>query len=59
MMLRVLSQGHSRVWARGMAAAASAEYDLAVIGSGPGGYVAAIKAAQLGLKVCALQSNAP
>jgi pyruvate/2-oxoglutarate dehydrogenase complex dihydrolipoamide dehydrogenase (E3) component len=23
-----------------------------VIGSGPGGYVAAIKAAQLGLKVC-------
>jgi dihydrolipoyl dehydrogenase len=27
------------------------EYDLAVIGAGPGGYVAAIKAAQLGLKV--------
>ena len=27
------------------------EYDLTVIGSGPGGYVAAIKAAQLGLKV--------
>ena len=28
------------------------EVDLVVIGSGPGGYVASIKAAQLGLKVC-------
>ena len=27
---------------------------MVVIGSGPGGYVAAIKAAQLGLKVCLL-----
>ena len=26
------------------------DYDLVVIGGGPGGYVAAIKAAQLGLK---------
>jgi len=26
-------------------------YDLIVLGSGPGGYVAAIKAAQLGLNV--------
>ena len=30
---------------------ASATYDLVVIGSGPGGYVAAIRASQLGLKV--------
>ena len=26
-------------------------YDLVVIGAGPGGYVAAIRAAQLGMKV--------
>ena len=31
--------------------ATAPEYDLAVIGGGPGGYVASIKAAQLGLKV--------
>ncbi len=30
-------------------------YDLAVIGSGPGGYVCAIKAAQLGLKVVVVE----
>ena len=33
----------------------SATYDFLVIGSGPGGYVAAIRAAQLGLKVCVIE----
>ncbi len=32
-------------------------YDLAVIGSGPGGYVCAIKAAQLGLKVAVIEKT--
>lgn len=30
-------------------------YDLIVIGSGPGGYVAAIRASQLGLKTCVIE----
>ena len=30
-------------------------YDLIVIGTGPGGYVAAIRAAQLGLKTSVLE----
>jgi dihydrolipoamide dehydrogenase len=37
--------------ARRMFSAGAKEYDLAVIGGGPGGYVAAIKAGQLGMKV--------
>lgn len=36
----------------------SEEYDLTVIGSGPGGYVAAIKAAQLGMKTLCVEKNA-
>ncbi len=31
-------------------------YDLAIIGSGPGGYIAAIRASQLGLKVCIFEA---
>jgi len=35
-----------------------AKYDLIIIGSGPGGYVCAIKAGQLGLKVACVESRA-
>ncbi len=34
------------------------QFDLIVIGAGPGGYVAAIKAAQLGLKTACVESRA-
>ena len=33
----------------------SEKYDVVIIGSGPAGYVAAIKAAQLGLKVACVE----
>jgi dihydrolipoamide dehydrogenase len=33
------------------------DYDVVVIGTGPGGYVCAIKAAQLGLKTAAVEKN--
>src|SRR4029077_48157 len=33
-------------------------YDLLVIGAGPGGYVAAIRAAQLGMKVACVDKRA-
>ncbi len=32
-------------------------FDLSIIGAGPGGYVAAIKAAQLGMKVALIEKN--
>ncbi|MFC2126329.1 FAD-dependent oxidoreductase, partial [Bacteroidota bacterium] len=32
-----------------------ASYDLLIIGSGPGGYVAAIRASQLGMKVAVIE----
>jgi len=38
--------------------ASGGDTDLVVIGSGPGGYVAAIKAAQLGLKTVCVEKNA-
>ena len=35
------------------------DYDLLVIGSGPGGYVAAIRASQLGLKTAIIEKDKP
>ena len=32
-------------------------YDLTIVGGGPGGYVAAIKAAQLGMKVALFEED--
>ena len=33
-------------------------YDVVIIGSGPGGYVAAVRAAQLGMKVACIEKEA-
>jgi dihydrolipoamide dehydrogenase len=38
---------------------ANARYDLAIIGSGPGGYVAAIRASQLKMKVAVVERDLP
>ncbi|KAM6567884.1 dihydrolipoyl dehydrogenase, mitochondrial [Cannabis sativa] len=44
-------------FARGFASSGSDESDVVVIGGGPGGYVAAIKAAQLGLKTTCIEKR--
>ncbi len=38
---------------------AAESFDLAVVGAGPGGYVAAIRAAQLGLRVAVIEEDRP
>jgi len=38
---------------------ANSRYDLAVIGSGPGGYVAAIRASQLKMKTVVIERDRP
>jgi dihydrolipoamide dehydrogenase len=35
----------------------SGSYDLAIIGAGPGGYVGAIRAAQLGMRVAVIEAD--
>jgi dihydrolipoamide dehydrogenase len=40
-----------------MADAAAKDYDLIILGSGPGGYVAGIRAGQLGLKVAVVEKD--
>ena len=42
---------------RWYAAAADQDVDVVVVGGGPGGYVAAIKAAQLGFKTACVESR--
>jgi dihydrolipoamide dehydrogenase len=34
-------------------------YDVVVIGAGPGGYVAAVRAAQHGMQVAVVEKDAP
>src|SRR4051794_8205516 len=46
----------SRSWA-GEIHMAQEQFDLIIIGSGPGGYVAAIRAAQLGLKTAVVEKD--
>jgi len=36
---------------------ANHEFDLVIIGSGPGGYVAAVRASQLGMKVAVVERD--
>jgi len=35
------------------------DYDIVVIGAGPGGYVAAIRASQLGMKAAVVEKDRP
>ena len=35
------------------------DYDIVIIGAGPGGYVAAIRASQLGLRSCVVERDKP
>src|SRR5437868_15427531 len=51
--VRDASTGHRRISSLDM----SEHFDVVVLGSGPGGYVAAIRAAQLGLKTAIIEEK--
>ena len=55
----ILTTRRAPVLARSFTASAAAreEYDVAILGGGPGGYVAAIKASQLGLKTVCIEGR--
>lgn len=54
----VFKYSHSiTAFSRGFASSGSEESDVVIIGGGPGGYVAAIKAAQLGLKTTCIEKR--
>ena len=54
---RLLARRTQHPLVRCFAAESGKEYDVCVVGGGPGGYVAAIKAAQLGLKTVCVESR--
>lgn len=54
----VFKYSHSLAsFSRGFASSGSDDNDVVVIGGGPGGYVAAIKASQLGLKTTCIEKR--
>lgn len=54
---RVFNASSAHVTSRHLSSSAGGEADLVVIGGGPGGYVAAIKAAQLGMKTVCVEKR--
>ena len=61
MLSKVLRTAAPRASLRAFSSTGSAlsDYEVCVIGGGPGGYVSAIKAAQLGFKLCASSHAVP
>jgi ribulose 1,5-bisphosphate synthetase/thiazole synthase len=51
------SQNHQALFNLTRSFASASEQDVVIIGGGPGGYVAAIKAGQLGLKTTCIEGR--